>query len=542
MKVAVIHYHARPGGVTRVVERAVEALAGRAHCLFFTGEAARGDTPLQRQIRTVPRLGYSTGKPLQTPELMKQASGAFGCAPDVWHIHNHSLGKNPALTQEVTNLAMAGQKLLLQIHDFSEDGRPDNYLNLGPLKKRLYPVAPHIHYAVLNQRDARFLKAAGVPEETLHLLPNTVSPLPESRFPLPESRTPNPEPRTPNPESRTPNPEPRTPNPEPRTQNPEPRTQNPEPRTQNPEPRTPNPEPRTQNPEPRTQNPEPRTQNLHPLYVYPCRAIRRKNIGELLLWSARMPHARFAVTLAPKNPEAKPVYDAWTAFANELRLNVEFDAGASVPFEEMVGRADALITTSIAEGFGLAFLEPWMAGKPLTGRNLPEITGDFAAHGLDLSALYTRLPVPLSSKAWDLTDLFPRTLEKALRASLDAYGRPWSDTRMKDVEAALIQNGCVDFGILDEAMQRTVIRAVQKDPDLLGMDLGDSSAALENNRKTAETAYSPQAYGDHLFSIYEKLIQAKAGTVSYADSEKLLDEFLQPSRINLLRSSLHAPA
>jgi len=474
MNVAVIHYHARPGGVTRVIERAVEALAGRAHCLFFTGEAARAETPLQKKIRTVPLLGYATGTPRETPALMKKASGAFGCAPDIWHIHNHSLGKNPALTQEVTNLAMAGQKLLLQIHDFSEDGRPDNYRNLGPLKKRLYPVAPHIHYAVLNQRDARFLRAAGVPEETLHLLPNTVSPLPNA-----QSRTPNPE------------------------------------------------------------SPIP---NARPLYVYPCRAIRRKNIGELLLWSARMPQARFAVTLAPKNPEAKPVYDAWTAFANELRLNVEFDAGAAMPFEEMIGRADALITTSIAEGFGLAFLEPWMAGKPLAGRNLPEITGDFAAHGLDLSALYTRLPVPLSSEAWDLTDLFPRTLEKALRASLDAYGRPWSDTRLREAEAALIQNGCVDFGVLDEAMQRTVIRAVQKDPDLLGMELGDSSAALEQNRKTAETAYGPQAYGDQLFSMYEKLIQAKAGTVSYADSEKLLDEFLQPSRINLLRSSLHSPA
>jgi hypothetical protein len=39
MKVAVVHYHARPGGVTRVVERAVDALGDRTHCLFFTGEA-----------------------------------------------------------------------------------------------------------------------------------------------------------------------------------------------------------------------------------------------------------------------------------------------------------------------------------------------------------------------------------------------------------------------------------------------------------------------------------------------------------------------
>jgi hypothetical protein len=42
MNIAIVHYHARPGGVTRVVERAVEALGSRAHCLFFTGEVIPG--------------------------------------------------------------------------------------------------------------------------------------------------------------------------------------------------------------------------------------------------------------------------------------------------------------------------------------------------------------------------------------------------------------------------------------------------------------------------------------------------------------------
>ena len=462
MNVAIVHYHERPGGVTRVVERAVESLGERTRCLFFTGEAARGDTPLQKKIRVLPNLAYSTAESRPSPGLLHHARGAFGGEPDLWHIHNHSLGKNPALTQEVTNLAMAGQKILLQIHDFAEDGRPDNYRNLGGLKNRLYPVAPHIHYAVLNKRDFSFLKAAGIPESNLHLLPNAVSPLPS----------------------------------------------------------------------PATRHSPPAT----PFFVYPCRAIRRKNIGELLLWSTRMPHARFAVTLAPKNPEAKSVYDAWVAFAKELELNVEFDAGANTPFDEMIARADALITTSIAEGFGLAFLEPWLADKPLTGRNLPEITGDFAEHGLNLSALYTRLPVPLRSTAWDIQDEFPLTLEKMMRTSHEAYGRPWDNRIAEEAEAALVQDGSVDFGILNEKMQRTVLRAIKKDPSLISATLGDSSGSIENNRKTAETAFGPHAYGDHLFSIYEQLLKTKAGTITYADSEKLLDEFLQPQRFNLLRT------
>jgi hypothetical protein len=461
MNIAIVHYHARPGGVTRVVERAVDALGSRGRCLFFTGEAARGDTPLQKKIRVVPGLGYVADKPIRPLNLVKHAGGAFGREPDLWHIHNHSLGKNPALTQEVVTLAMAGKKILLQLHDFAEDGRPDNYQNLGPLKNRLYPVAPHIHYATLNKRDYAFLKAAGIPGQNLHLLPNTVSPLPAEK------------------------------------------------------------------------NPEP---NARKLFVYPCRAIRRKNIGELLLWSTLMPEARFAVTLAPKNPDVKPVYDAWVAFAGELNLDVEFDAGAKIPFHEMISKADALITTSIAEGFGLAFLEPWLAGKPLAGRNLPGITADFAEHGLDLSSLYTRLPVPLVCEQWTIDRLFFETLEARLHASYSAYGRAPSAAVQDEAKNALVKDGCVDFGILDEEMQRTVIRAVKKNPGCLPFKLNVDPAAVEPNRTVAQQTYGPEKYGDRLAAIYQTLCAAPPGSVTFADGGKLLDAFLDPARFNLLRT------
>jgi len=469
MNVAVVHYHARPGGVTRVVERAVDSLGKNARCLFFTGEAAYDGSPVSKLVREVPTLGYSTEKKFQPLELLKRARGAFGGEPDVWHIHNHSLGKNPALTQEVSNLAMAGQKILLQIHDFAEDGRPDNYANLGKLQKRLYPVADHIHYAALNKRDYAFLKSAGIPESNLHLLPNAVSPLPE------------------------------------------------------------------------TQSLKPNAQSL---FVYPCRAIRRKNIGELLLWSAVMPEAKFAVTLAPKNPEVKPIYDAWVAFAEELGLHVEFNAGANCSFEEMVAKADALITTSIAEGFGLAFLEPWLAGKPLVGRNLPEITADFETHGLDLSQLYNRLAIPLTSPStglragtgWNIGPQFFQTLETKLRAACEAYGKEWSDERLEAARRELAGDGTVDFGILDEELQRIIIRAVKNDPSIFGGGLGDAAAQVAHNRAVVEEAYGPEAYGAHLLSIYHELLKAKPGSVRYADGDALLNEFLNPARFNLLRT------
>lgn len=249
-----------------------------------------------------------------------------------------------------------------------------------------------------------------------------------------------------------------------------------------------------------------------------------------------MPEAKFAITLAPKNPEVKPIYDAWVAFADELELNVEFDAGAKCTFEEMVVRADALITTSIAEGFGLAFLEPWLADKPLVGRNLPEITGDFEQHGLDLSTLYNRLSVPLTSNAWNIGADFLQALEKKMHAACKAYGRPWSDERFAAAQTELIQNGTVDFGILDEEMQRTILRAVAADPSIFPADLGDATAQIASNRTVAEKVYGPKAYGIHLLSIYHKLQTAKPGSVRYADGQILLDKFLNPARFNLLRT------
>lgn len=79
----------------------------------------------------------------------------------LFHFHNHSLGKNASLTHSVSSIAESGFHCLLQIHDFAEDFRPDNYQHLLKFANRhhfeidrfLYPIAGHIHYAVLNSRD-----------------------------------------------------------------------------------------------------------------------------------------------------------------------------------------------------------------------------------------------------------------------------------------------------------------------------------------------------------------------------------------------------
>ena len=94
----------------------------------------------------------------------------------MWHIHNPFIGKNTAFPESIFNLAQNGEALLLQIHDFAEEGRPENFRNLKRHLRHtslLYPQAPHLHYGVLNNRDFTLLKRAGF--KHLHYLPNPIA-------------------------------------------------------------------------------------------------------------------------------------------------------------------------------------------------------------------------------------------------------------------------------------------------------------------------------------------------------------------------------
>lgn len=86
-------------------------------------------------------------------------------------------------------------------------------------------------------------------------------------------------------------------------------------------------------------------------------------------------------------------------------------------FGALLRSAHALVTTSVAEGFGLAFLEPWLAERAVVGRDLPEITHEFQAEGVDPGGLYTRLEVPVDWAGWEV-------LERKVREGLEDYSLP----------------------------------------------------------------------------------------------------------------------
>jgi FMN phosphatase YigB (HAD superfamily)/glycosyltransferase involved in cell wall biosynthesis len=176
MRVAIVHYHLDPGGVRSVIEITSLALTkARVHHLIFSGSKG----PSQLPTYQIDGLGYqsSAGQitAKQVVTTMKAAAvRLLGGTPDVWHFHNHSLGKNPLIPLVVDYLVKQREPLLLHLHDLAENGRPQNY-NLIKDFSNLYPYSSRIRYAFLNSRDREIFVKAGLPPTCAELLENPIS-------------------------------------------------------------------------------------------------------------------------------------------------------------------------------------------------------------------------------------------------------------------------------------------------------------------------------------------------------------------------------
>jgi glycosyltransferase involved in cell wall biosynthesis len=475
LTVAMVHHHLRQGGVTRVIHNAIRALQNEPiHLLVVSGEPPTHPTDWPVPVIVVPEIGYAESPPHPDARTIRTAveravrAANHGRLPDLWHIHNHALGKNPAWTEVVANWASENSRLLLQIHDFAEDGRPTNYQtlcqHLAPTTRgtTLYPAAATTQFALLTPRDVAILRSAGVASDRLHLLPNAVDTA---------SR---------------------------------------------------------ETPPPPTDQP--------PLILYPTRAIRRKNIGEFLLWSAvRSGDQRFGITLAAQSPAERPAYERWRHVAAEHNLPVSFEMGRTASFESLLQRAAVLFTTSIAEGFGLAFLEPWLADRPLAGRDLPEITAAFKADGIHLDSLYDECWIPA---AWIDRPGFLARLQTTFAAYQQTYGRPCTDAMQQQVAQAACRDDTVAFGHLDAIAQEEAIAHARQDPHaatwLTAWTADPTTIATNHDAITRH--YGLDTYRDRLTTLYHHLLQTQPAAAQPVDADAVLDQFLAPARFRMLRT------
>lgn len=519
MQIAIVHYHLNRGGVAQVVFNQLRALAATGApgerlkvlvvhggpCEGWPAEAVARLPTVDVELRTVAELDYDTHAPMSpesTDELDQQLTKvwrACGLTADncLIHVHNHALGKNRALPQVLARWADRGFALLLQIHDFAEDFRPDNYGRLlaalspadpAGLSRRLYPQGQAVHYAVLNGRDRQILQRAGFPLTRLHVLPN---PVPDIAH-LPDRGA-----------------------------------------------------TRTRLASVYGVQPDDR------YVLYPVRGIRRKNLGEWLLWGAAHPHgARFAVTLPPLNPLERPRYEAWKQLARELDVPALFEVvGAhGLEFHDHVAAADAAITTSVAEGFGMVFLETWLAGLPLLGRDLPEITQDFAAAGVGLEGLSGELQIPLD---WLDRQALMDDLESAYAVALSAYGRSAPrGTSFARLAEPLWDGGRLDFARCSARLQAFVITLVAREaarreqlmefnPAMQWATILQTPAVDDRVRANAAVVrqhYSLVESGRRLRDLYNQVWESPRQSAPPLDAgSAILDSFLGLPRFHPIR-------
>jgi glycosyltransferase involved in cell wall biosynthesis len=142
------------------------------------------------------------------------------------------------------------------------------------------------------------------------------------------------------------------------------------------------------------------------IVTYPVRVIRRKNIGEFILLATLFANqANWVVTQPPNNPVEQPDYNKWVAFCSDQNIPVTFEAGHKVDFISLVKHSSFCVTTSVREGFGMVYLEPWLLGTPVIGRNIPMVTSDFVAAGMKFNMLYSELLINFNNRPTDFKAL-----------------------------------------------------------------------------------------------------------------------------------------
>jgi len=340
MKIAVFHYHFRPGGVTDVIVYSAKALLKNYNQLeelrIVSGEEEGTEELLERiregldtgtanklRLDILEETGYLKEGEVLDPEVIASRLEARYGEDTLWWIHNYHLGKNPYFTKAVTETARSGKRnILFHIHDFPECGRYENLEKLDSvLETPPYPSGPRIRYAVINQRDKKILSEAGLGDSVFLL----INPVPQPELPPPNRQGMR---------------------------------------------------------KALTEITDAPAQFIKdaPVILYPVRAIRRKNIFEAALMTRVFETpANLIVTLPGVSDQEKEYSEkVEKAYSEGLIKGAwcpESSGKSELSYKNLAVSCDAVISTSVQEGFGYLFLNSLFWQKPLIARYLDILDG-----------------------------------------------------------------------------------------------------------------------------------------------------------------------
>ena len=326
MNVVMLHYHLKTGGVTTVIRNAQRALAG------------------QHDVRVLADFGYDDRPARSKSTFLAEARSLLKKLPRTGFLHTHNigLGKNPRLTCAVKLLAEQGRvRILNQVHDFPEEKRPTQLHALRYCtgkrddkfcRELCYYDFPNVRWATLTTTDAEKLAARDIPREKISVLPNPV----DDKFFAQPCRV----------------------------------------------------------------DARPviaayareygyRFDQRKPFLLSPMKVMVRKNNAEAVALIGKMRGWQLVISLDASSSRDKAYSEQLKQRIRREKLPVVIGVGAA--FENplpLFHAADAVLTTSMPEGFGYAFLEGLLCGKLVVGRDIPGVTRDFAAAGVNLRHLY----------------------------------------------------------------------------------------------------------------------------------------------------------
>lgn len=363
MNLVIIHYHLRPGGIRRVIELAVPHLVREAprpitRIVLATGEAAdrAWHTQFARQVPTVPvelrvepsflYLSEQRGGPERIQTRVRRAVESLltDCDGDptvVW-AHNLGVGRNLLLTRELAAAcATRGLPLVAHHHDWWFDNRWSRWpemrrfgiRTLAAAARTVFPPQGQVLHTAINQADAATL-ARHLGRRSLWL-PNLTEP---ASLPSPAAVD-----------------------------------------------------------EAERWLRRRLSPGAHPIWLLPCRALRRKNIAEALLLTRWLrPEAWLVVTGTASSTDELPYFQALERTAHRhhwrLRLGVlAGDEGRQPAIPALLAASEAVLLTSIQEGFGLPYLEAAAAQRPLIARRLPNIAPDLRRFGFRFPQAYDEI-------------------------------------------------------------------------------------------------------------------------------------------------------
>ena len=351
----VVHYHLRPGGVRRIIETALPAIAaatgkhlkritlavGEAGASGWQAALVNSVSPARLEVFVEPAFGYFSEQGLP-PKMTRDAIRAAlahlvrpgEAGETLFWFHNPAIGRNAILGEELGRLgAKLGFASILHHHDFWCANRWARWWEMrqcgfrtpAAAARALFVAGARVAHVCINSADHKALRqfflrhSAHLPNPLKPRFSSTPTAAKKMKLWLKEA-----------------------------------------------------------------------TGSAGPVWLCPTRILRRKNIAESILITRWLrPEACLATTSGVSSVGEQEYASRLQSAAKAGKWNVRFGLldGLNHPaVAEVIDASEAIVLTSLQEGFGLGFVEA--GAKPLIARALPDIMPDLAALGFQFPYLY----------------------------------------------------------------------------------------------------------------------------------------------------------